>query len=254
MPAHDWTRVDAGIFHSFHLAWIAELKKAFNGGLLPEGYYALAEQHAGQAIADVLTLHTGAPSSEARSRQPARGGTAIADAEPQVRMRQTIEPASYRHLRRTLTVRHVSGHRLVALLEILSPANKDRSEHVDIFIDKILDALEAGVHVLIADLFPPSASNPYGIHGAFQEHVGQCERIYEVPANEPMTLVSYAGGSSIEVYLEHVAAGARLPDMPLFLHADRYVNVPLETTYSSAYGDMPAYWREVLESPFSTPS
>ena len=57
MPVHDWTRVEAGIFHAFHVAWVPEIQKALNDGLLPEGYYALAEQHAGRAIADILTLH-----------------------------------------------------------------------------------------------------------------------------------------------------------------------------------------------------
>lgn len=27
MPVHDWTIVDAGTFHDFHLAWIAEMRK-----------------------------------------------------------------------------------------------------------------------------------------------------------------------------------------------------------------------------------
>ncbi len=57
MPLHDWTRVDAGIFHALRVAWVPEIQKTLNRGLLPEGYYALAEQHAGRAIADVLTLH-----------------------------------------------------------------------------------------------------------------------------------------------------------------------------------------------------
>jgi hypothetical protein len=35
--------------------------------------------------------------------------------------------------------------------------------------------------------------------------------------------------------------------MPLFLHADRYVNVPLEATYQEAYRGLPAFWREVLK-------
>ncbi len=35
MPLHDWTRVDAGIFHDFHQAWNAQLRGALNGGLLP---------------------------------------------------------------------------------------------------------------------------------------------------------------------------------------------------------------------------
>ena len=37
MPVHDWTKVDAGIFHDFHCAWIIHLKEALNEGLLPDG-------------------------------------------------------------------------------------------------------------------------------------------------------------------------------------------------------------------------
>ena len=57
MPVHDWTRVEAGIFHDFHTVWIGHLRTALNEGLLPKGYYALVEQHAGHTITDVLTLH-----------------------------------------------------------------------------------------------------------------------------------------------------------------------------------------------------
>ncbi len=28
MPVHDWTRVEAGIFHAFHLAWTGGLQNA----------------------------------------------------------------------------------------------------------------------------------------------------------------------------------------------------------------------------------
>src|SRR5436309_8007648 len=64
MPVHDWNRVTAGTFHDFHLAWIAELCRVLNGGLLPPGYYALAEQVAGEIIPDVLTLQQADPGSE----------------------------------------------------------------------------------------------------------------------------------------------------------------------------------------------
>ena len=56
MPMHDWTRVEAGTFHDFHLAWIAELRKALNGGVLPPGYYVMAEQRMDNTIPDVLGL------------------------------------------------------------------------------------------------------------------------------------------------------------------------------------------------------
>ncbi len=56
MPVHDWTRVDAGIFHHFHQRWVSALCDALNTGGLPPGYYALAEQVIGGPIPDVLTL------------------------------------------------------------------------------------------------------------------------------------------------------------------------------------------------------
>ena len=52
MPVHDWTRVNAGIFHDFNHEWISTNKRALNSGLLPPEYYALAEQiAAGSRIA-----------------------------------------------------------------------------------------------------------------------------------------------------------------------------------------------------------
>src|SRR5438876_5688133 len=38
MAVHDWTRAEAGIFHSFHSLWIAELNNALTGGWLPRAY------------------------------------------------------------------------------------------------------------------------------------------------------------------------------------------------------------------------
>ena len=60
-------------------------------------------------------------------------------------------------------------------------------------------------------------------------------------------MASYAAGAQVEIYLEHLAVGAGLPEMPLFLTPDRYIDVPLEATYQEAYGGMPAFWRDVLE-------
>lgn len=247
MPVHDWTRVEAGIFHDFHTAWITELRSTLNAGLLPRGYYALAEQHAGGAIADVLTLHASPAPLDRCAPSPGTGGTALAEAPPRVRRRETIEPATLASRRRTLAVRHVSGHRLVALLEIVSPANKDRPQSVQQFATKAVEALEAGIHVLLVDLFPPGPCDPQGMHGLVRQGLEQSDAPYDLPADEPLTLASYAAGPKVEVFLEHLAAGARLPDMPLFLGPDRYVSVPLERTYQAAYEGTPGFWRDVLE-------
>ncbi len=246
MPVHDWTRVEAGIFHAFHVAWVPEIQRALNGGLLPEGYYALAEQHAGHAIADVLTLHASPASLEPLPLPPATGGTAMAEAPPRIARRETIESAALAR-RRTLAIRHVSGHRLVALLEIVSPANTDRPQSVEQFAAKAVESLDAGIHLLLVDVLPPGPWDPQGMHGLVRQRLGQSEEPYDLPADKPLTLASYTSGPQVDVYLEHLAVGSPLVEMPLFLRPDRYVNVPLEATYGEAYQGMPAFWRGVLE-------
>src|SRR5437667_10569353 len=98
MPVHDWTRVSAGTFHDFHSAWIIHLKEALNNGLLPEGYYALSEQHAGRVIADVLTLQV----DEGHSIVPTESGAgpvAVAVAPPRAgRKVSASQSANFRFL------------------------------------------------------------------------------------------------------------------------------------------------------------
>ena len=246
MPVHDWSRVEAGIFHHFHTLWLAEISNALNDSLLPPGYYALAEQHAGQKIADVLTLHAG-PSGSSPSSPT--GGVAVADAPPRTRLTQTFpaRPGARPGRRRTLIVRHVTGHRIVALLEVVSPSNKDRSRHVTQFARKVAGVLRAGVHVSVIDLFPPGTHDSGGMHAAVGQWLDESTPPYELPPGEPLTLASYVARECPTAYLEHLAVGGTLPEMPLFLTAERYVNVPLEGTYQAAYRGVPAVWRAVLE-------
>ncbi|MFI5459039.1 MAG: DUF4058 family protein [Isosphaerales bacterium] len=246
MPVHDWTRVEAGIFHDFHTVWTVALRTTLNEGLLPQGYYALVEQHAGRAITDVLTLHASPEPPEPAWLPPDTGGIAVAEAPPRMRLKQTVEPAALAR-RRSLAIRHVSGHRLIALIEIVSPANKDRARHIEELVDKAVSALERGVHLLLVDLFPPGPHDPSGIHGFILECLEQSGEPYILPIDGPLTLASYVAGPRVDIYLEHLAVGAPLAEMPLFLRPDRYVNVPLEPTYQSTYRGMPAFWREVLE-------
>ncbi|MFO0970069.1 MAG: DUF4058 family protein [Gemmataceae bacterium] len=243
MPIHDWTRVDAGIFHSFHLKWIAELDKALNGGILPKGYYSLAEQHAGQSIPDLLTLHA----SSGRVRRPPRGGaTAVLEA-PKASRKLTVGQFK-KGRRRTLAIRHVSEHRLVAIIEIVSSANKDRWQSVAEFATKIETALQFEVNALVLDLFPPGPHDLCGMHGAIWQRLEQTEATYDLPTDQSLTLASYAVGKAVDIYLEHPAIAESLVDMPLFLRPDFFVNVPLEATYQEAFRTMPEIYREILEA------
>ncbi len=250
MPMHDWMMVEAGIFHDFHTVWIAELRNTLNAGLLPKGYYALAEQHVGPYVADVLTLHASPEPIEPWALPPPdTGGIAVAEAPPRVQRITTLEPVALTR-RRSLAIRHVSGHRLIALIEIISRANNDRPDSLDEFAAKAVASLDRGVHLLVIDLFPPGPHDPYGIHGLIEQRLRELDEPFEQsapPSPNVGTMVAYTAGSQVRAYLEYPQVGLALLEMPLFLRSDRYINVPLEETYQAAYGGLPEFWRGVLE-------
>ena len=61
--------------------------------------------------------------------------------------------------------------RIVAILEIVSPGNKDSRAALRDFIEKTIDFLRAGIHVLIVYLFPPTPRDPFGIHKAIWDEI-----------------------------------------------------------------------------------
>ena len=243
MPIHDWTRVSAGTWHDFHLAWIAELRVALNSGLLPPDYYAQAEQIVGPMGPDVLTLQT--PESPTNGHADSAGGIAVATARPSMRLQFTADMDEYVLKRRTIIVRHNSGDRIVALIEIVSPGNKGSQRAIETFVEKAVEALYRGYHLLVIDLFPPGNRDPHGIHGAIWGEISGEE--FAQPADEPLTLAAYSAGRPKTAYVEPTRVGQTLIDMPLFLEPDIYVNVPLEATYLAAYRGVPRRWREPLE-------
>ncbi len=93
MPIHDWTRVTAGTFHALHVAWLGELQGTLNDGVLPEGFYALAEQVATDVAPDVLTLRSrGHYRPSTGVAEPGRGGGVAVATAPQ-RCRSTTRSA-----------------------------------------------------------------------------------------------------------------------------------------------------------------
>jgi hypothetical protein len=245
MPIHDWTRVTAGTWHDFHLAWIAELRKALNGGLLPPSYYAQAEQIAGPMGPDVLTLQTSESASEGEPDWQTGGGLAVATEPPRVRLVDEAEMNEYVLKRRTLVIRHASGDRIIALIELVWPGNKASQFALRSFVNKAVEALVRGFHLLIVDLFPPSPRDPQGIHPAiWSEFSNSC---LELPRDEPLTLAAYSAGPVKRAYIEPTAVGRELIEMPLFLEPEIYINVPLEETYMAAYRGVPQRWKRVLE-------
>ena len=132
----------------------------------------------------------------------------------------------------------------------MSPGNKDSRHAVKSFVRKAVEFLHAGIHLLIVDLFPPSRRDPQGIHKLIWDRIK--DEDFELPAGKPLTLAAYAAGTALEAYVEPVGVGDALPDMPIFLTADRYVPCPLEATYQASWDVFPAALREPLLIPDAT--
>ena len=236
MPIHDWTKADAGLFHSFHHRWISSLGDTLNGGVLPADYFALPELAAGRPIPDVLTLHL---SGEIGDSSYSSGQLAVAEAPPKAR----TEAELYLDRVDRITVRHRLGE-IVAVIELVSPGNKHSNAALRAFVEKAADFLQSGVHLLIVDLFPPTARDPHGIHKAIWDEF-QDEKC-DLPADKPLTLASYEAGPVKTAYVDFAAVGDQLLSKPLFLRSDRHVLVPLEKTYQEAWNVFPAAVKQPL--------
>lgn len=246
---HDWTKVEAGIYHAFHGQWLGAIARALNNGLLPPGYYALPEQKAAGVIADILTLQ--GPPANGRPGPPPAPPAGLSTARPAVAVLEEGELVR-RPKGRRVTVRHVSNHKVVAVVELVSPGNKDsRSHHVE-FVAKAVSVLDANLHLLVIDPFPPPGFAPAGLHAAIWKKVARQRKgrpPFAVPADRPLLAASYCTSSTeMTAAVEVFAVGRPVPDIPLYLTADEgYVTVPLEDTYAAAWPEVPAVWRAALE-------
>lgn len=251
MPMHDWTRVMPGIFHDFHHTWISTIRDALNDGLLPDDYYALAEQIADGPIPDVLTLERILPEEGAKAPwtpggEP-NGGLALAEHPPQVRYTLEAEQQIYSQKANRVAVLHATGDRVVAYVEIVSPGNKHSDSSIRKFLGKLDEALERGCHLLVIDPHPPTVRDPNGLHARFwTDVVGQPDSP-GVTTDESLAVMAYRSDVVPTAYFTPFAIGGPLPEMPLFLDPDRYIDVPLERTYQNAWKSVPARWKRVIE-------
>jgi hypothetical protein len=244
MPIHDWTRVDAGLFHAFHQDWIGVLARALNAGVLPSHYFALREQSTRGPVPDVLTLEL--PPGYDESDETGFG-LAVAVAPPRTRVVRRAEDAIYVRKADRIAIRHRHGQ-IVAVVEIVSPGNKASRNELRSFVEKAANLIARGIHLLVIDLIPPGKRDPHGIHKTIWDEI--VEEEFELPADKRLTLASYDAGPPPVAYVEPIAVGDALPDMPIFLKPEIYVPAPLEATYRTTWDEFfPAPMKRLLEAP-----
>jgi hypothetical protein len=95
------------------------------------------------------------------------------------------------------------------MIEIGSPGNKSSRNGLNAFVYKAREALAAGMHLLIIDLFPPGALQPSGIHKAIWAE--DCDENYALPGDKPLTCVAYLAGAGAEAFIDFLAVSQLLP-------------------------------------------
>lgn len=243
MPVHDWSLVDANSFHHFHQRWTISICDVLNAGLLPPGFSALVEQHAGGIVPDVLAL-------ERRHKQWDQPDSGVVTATPPrtslVMQAQTVLAARANRI----VIKHRLGE-IVCVVEIVSPGNKSSRAALRAFVEKSVECLRQGIHLLVIDILKPTPRDPQGIHKAIWDEID--EEPFELPPDKPLTMAAYVAGDllsgrEITAYVEPLGVGESLPDMPAWLDYTGYVPVPLESTYQAAWETCPTDFRELVET------
>jgi hypothetical protein len=238
VPIHDWTHVSAGVFHDFHQGWTIEIRNRLNSGVLPDGYYAMADQRVSEPEPGVIALRL-------RDSEP-KGGLVVADTPPRIKRaaRVEAETASYARKANRIAIHHELG-RVVAMIEVVSPGNKETKHAVASFTAKAVDFIRNGIHFLVVALFPPGPRDPQGIAQAIWDAlVG--ESLGKRPADKLLTVAAYDASNELNAYVDALAVGDVLPDTPLFLGPGWYVNVPLEQIYMASWDITPRPIRDLV--------
>jgi hypothetical protein len=246
MPIHDWSLVEPRRFQHFHGAWALRLCDLFNEQLLPKPFYAASETSFGQIEPDVLTFH-------ARSVRPwdvasedwrhGRKVLAVDEQPPQAAEIYQASQDTFVNKQKCVVIREAETEKLISIIEILSPGNKDSRNRMELLLRKVASVLNEGVHVMIIDLHAPKSLDPKGIHASIWEYLFG-ESLPTHSSNKDRTLVSYCADARITAYHEPVGIGDTLPDMPLFLDPRWYVSVPLERSYMENWERLPSPWKE----------
>ncbi|HLX60708.1 MAG TPA: hypothetical protein VKX17_05445 [Planctomycetota bacterium] len=243
MPVHNWKGIEDGIFHDLHGAWIQQIRKALNSGLLPRGFEAKSEQRSAQIIPDVLTLEMN-PLKGRKAIDELSGGTAVL-APPKAVLKTSLDMLSYANRQNRIVIQHASGKKVVGVFEIVSRGNKSGRGNLNEFIAKAWSCLQQGIHFSYVDVHPPGLLDPCGIHGEICFESGH--EPPKLPRTKKLCAAGYEATETITAFVNPFGVGDLIPETPLFLRRGFHVMLPLEQTYNEAFTYFGEESKEIVE-------
>jgi hypothetical protein len=220
-------------WESFHTTWASALADALNHDILPPAYIALEQVHSGAALEIGIATFT-----DRDKTRPANGAGGTATVPKTVWTPTTsplVFPASFPP---TATVEILStegGRTLVAAIELVCPANKDRPAKRRLFAAKCATYLSRGVGLVVVDVVTSRQGN---LHNELAELLG-LDAAFRMIASQSLYTVGYRplrveGEGRIEAWPSALELGQALPTVPLSLGAELCVAVDLEVAYAEA--------------------
>jgi hypothetical protein len=218
---HPWTSV--------HSAWANAIVQQLNQDLLPSRYYALpTTQIGGRFEIDVATVD-----DEASFSSASQGGTVVwAPSKPAV-----VLPVDFADLDSfEVHVMDEESGKIVAAIELVSPANKDRATAREAFTYKCAALLQQGVSVMIVDVVTDRKANLAAelVRLMHLEALIGISDLYAVACR----VSGAVAGTQLELWPEQLQIGHELPTLPLWIGPELAIPLDLEQSYSAACGTL----------------
>lgn len=162
------------------------------------------------------------------------GGVAVAPAVWAPPAPRAVVPAAFADDFEVRVFSGRGGPTLVAAVELVSPANKDRAETRRAFAAKCASYLHGGVALIVLDVVTDRLATLH--HDILDLLTAADGRLPNDPSQYAAAYrpVRRDDRTEVEIWAEPLAVGERLPTLPLWLDAVTVLPVDAEPTYTDA--------------------
>ena len=214
-------------WEAFHSAWANAVARELNENLLPAGYFAEPQIRWGSPVEiDVATL-------ESRRERPAAGTATLVWSPAAATLSAPVDFVGL-DLIEVQIIQRAAGPKLVAAIEFVSPANKDRPSTRRAFAVKCAAYLQSRVSVVVVDVVTERTAN---LHAELLELLqidaaGSADEFRNLFAAAYRS-VSDGIESRIEAWSDALIIGEELPTLPLWISEESALPLDLEQSYSA---------------------
>jgi Protein of unknown function (DUF4058) len=218
---------------SFHSNWATRIADGI-AAVLPPEFQVEEHTHAGPGFEIDVATYEG----QSLPEESAAGGPVLATrAAPTYALPipDATMPAVFADTFEIRVFSTMAGLTLVAVIELVSPGNKDRLAERRAFAAKCASYLTQGVSLIVVDVVTNRHAN---LHNELMRLMEAAPDL-DFPAEVSLYAVAYrpvrrGEQEEIDLWLRRLAVGAPLPTLPLRLTGDLHIAVDFEIAYQEA--------------------